>query len=224
MRLFLCILLGMSFSLSIGLFGQPKFKLVPVDQVETSHNTVTCTIHKSGSQNYIYSAGGGNKIDVFKVQADGKMQFLTNYVVSGGQNTVRGLITDQIGGNDFLFAGLKGGNAAEVFKINPNGTHNSVFVMPDTDTTYLGIVITLEVIHMESASYLFVGGLENTPGLSPFRVTAKGRSVVFVCRVCQWKSACFLSARCALMIAHSGLLNQASDITNYFCTSSKFFR
>lgn len=46
--------------------------------------------------------------------------------------------------------------------------------MPDTDTTYLGIVITLEVIHMESASYLFIGGLEKTPGLSAFRITAKG--------------------------------------------------
>ena len=104
----ICLLLFLSFFQGLGLYGQTKFKLVPVDQVETSKNTVTCTAHQSGSQHYIYSAGDDNKIDVFEVQADGKMQLLTNYVVSGGQNTVRGLITDQIDGNDFLFAGLKG--------------------------------------------------------------------------------------------------------------------
>ncbi len=173
-RLLICILI-FSFSLSVGLYGQPEFKLTPVDQVETSQNTVSCTVHQLGSQHFIYSAGDGNKIDVFEVDAEGKMQILTNYVVSGGDNTVRGLITDQVGGNDFLFAGLKGGNAVEVFKILPDGRLNSVFVMPDTDTTYLGIVITLQVIHMEAASYLFVGGLEKTPGLSAFRILPEGQ-------------------------------------------------
>lgn len=175
MRFFVCILLSTLFFQDLELYGQAKFKIALVDQVETSYNTVTCTMYQAGDQHYLYSAGDGNKIDVFSVQDDGNMELLTNYVVTGGQNTVRGLITDQIDGNDFLFAGLKGGNAVEVFKINPNGTLNSVFVLPDTDTTYLGIVITLEVVHMASASYLFVGGLEKTPGLSAFRITAEGR-------------------------------------------------
>ena len=174
MRLFLYILLTILCFSSIDLLAQPKFKLVPVDQIETSQNTVTCTVHQSGDQHYIYSAGNSNQIDVFKVQADGKMQLLNNYVVSGGDKTIRGLITDQIDGTDFLFAGLKGGNAVEVFKISADGTLKSVFVMPDTDTTYLGIVITLEVVHMKTASYLFVGGLEKTPGLSSFRITKEG--------------------------------------------------
>ena len=175
MRLFTVILLTFSLFQYIELKGQTKFKLVPVDEVETSQNTVTCTIHKLGSQQYLYSAGNNNKIDVFKVQADGNMQFLTSYIVSGGKNTVRGLITDQIGGNDFLFAGLKGGNAVEVFKINPDGSLTTVFVMHDTDSTYLGIVITLQVIHMDTAAYLFVGGLEKTPGLSSFKITPQGQ-------------------------------------------------
>ena len=148
-------IVSLSFALGTSLYGQPKFKLVPVDQVQTSQNTVSCTVHQLGSKHFIYSTGDGNKIDVFAVDAEGKMQLLTNYVVSGGDNTVRGLITDQVGGNDFLFAGLKGGNAVEVFKINPDGTLKSVFLMPDTDTTHLGIVITLQVVHMEASSYLF---------------------------------------------------------------------
>ena len=175
MRFFICILTVILCSLGTDLYGQPQFKIVPIDEVETSFNTVTCTVHQSGSEHYLYSAGDGNKIDVFSIQDGGKIQLLTSYVVTGGDNTVRGLITDQISGNDFLFAGLKGGNAVEVFKINPDGTLSSVFVLHDTDSTYLGIVITLEVIHMESASYLFVGGLEKTPGLSSFRITAEGR-------------------------------------------------
>lgn len=157
------------------LAGQPTFMFKAIDQAETSQNTVTCTVHQLGDQHYLYTAGDNNKIDVFKVQTTGELQFLTNYVVSGGKNTVRGLITDQVGGNDFLFAGLKGGNAVEVFQINPDGTLNSVFVMPDTDTTHLGIVITLQVVHMDAASYLFVGGLEKTPGLSAFKIETNGK-------------------------------------------------
>ncbi len=174
MRLFIGIV-AISFTLGARLYGQPEFKLTPVDLVETSQNTVSCTVHQLGSRHFIYSTGDGNKIDVFAVDGEGKMQLLTNYVVAGGDKTVRGLITDQVGGNDFLFAGLKGGNAVEVFKINPDGTLNSVFVMPDTDTTHLGIVITLQVVHMEASSYLFVGGLEKTPGLSVFRISPEGQ-------------------------------------------------
>ncbi|MEM6768693.1 MAG: stress protein [Bacteroidota bacterium] len=176
-KLFSYILLSISFLLTLDIYGQPEFKIVPISTVETSYNTVTCTVHQLGSQNYLYTAGDGNKIDLFEIENDGSMQFLTNYVVSGGKNTVRGLITDKIGGNDYLFAGLKGGNAVEVYRINSDGTLKSVFVLPDTDTTYLGIVITLQVIHMETASYLFVGGLEQTPGLSAFRVTEEGKLV-----------------------------------------------
>ena len=172
MRLFTCLLLGLSF---LGLHGQPQFNIVPVDTVQTSYNTVTCTVFPSGREHFLYSAGDGNRIDVFRIQKDGRLVFVTNYVVTGGDKTVRGLITDRIQGTDFLFAGLKGGNAVEVYKINSDGTLNSVFVLPDTDTTYLGIVITLEVVHMESASYLFVGGLEKEPGLSSFRITAAGK-------------------------------------------------
>lgn len=158
-----------------GLYGQPRFELVPVDEVATSSNTVTCTVHQSGDQHFLYTAGDGNKIDVFEVEQDGNLQPLKSYTVTGAKNTIRGLITDQVNGKDFLFAGLKGGNAVEVYQIRPDGTLNSVFVLPDTDSTHLGIVITLQVIHMQSDSYLFVGGLEKTPGLSAFRITREGR-------------------------------------------------
>ncbi|MEM6631443.1 MAG: stress protein [Bacteroidota bacterium] len=177
MRLFLGIFLSLSLSMGIRLPAQPTFELVPVDKVETSFNTVTCTIHQMGEQTYLYSAGDGNQIEVFSVGQEGSMEPLATYVVTGEQKTVRGLIADTIEGKAFLFAGLKGGNAVEVFQINPDGTLNSVHVTSDTDSTYLGIVITLEVIHMEADSYLFVGGLEKNPGLSAFRITSEGKLI-----------------------------------------------
>ena len=175
MRLFISILLVLSFFPSADLYGQPKFELVPVAESETAQNTVTCMAYQSGKQHYLYTAGDGNKIEVFTVNEEGKMKLLTDYVVAGGKNGVRGMIIDQIEGNDFLFAGLKGAGAVEVFKINLDGTLNSVFVLPDTDTTYLEKVITLQVIHMESASYLFAGGLEKKPGLSSYKIASTGR-------------------------------------------------
>ena len=149
--------------------AQPTFQLVPLSRINTSYNTVTCTVLELEAGHYVYTAGDGNKIDVFKVHDDGKMEFITRSVVSGGHKSVRGLVTDKINGKDFLFAGLKGGSAVEVFEINPDGTLNSVFVMPDTDSTYLGVVITLQVIHMESASYLFVGGIGKNTGIEFFQ-------------------------------------------------------
>ncbi|MEM9340710.1 MAG: stress protein [Bacteroidota bacterium] len=158
----------------LGLFAQPKFSIVPVGKAKTSKNTVTCTIYQRGSDFYAYSAGDGNQIDAFTIDGEGKMQPLASYVVTGGKKTVRGLITSTIKGKDFLFAGLKGGNAVEVFEINDDGTLTSVYVEQDTPETYLGIVITLQVIFMGDEPYLFVGGLEKTPGLSSFKIADDG--------------------------------------------------
>lgn len=174
-RLIVYTCLSIIYAFGNTLSAQPRFELVAVDSLEPSSNTVTCTVHKSGDAHYLYSAGDGNQLDAFTLSRDGKIEQMDSYVVSGGKKTIRGLITSQINGNDFLFAGLKGGNAVEVYDIQTDGTLKSVFVLPDTDTTYLGIVITLEVVHMDTASYLFVGGLEKTPGLSSFHIGEEGQ-------------------------------------------------
>ncbi|MEM9984145.1 MAG: stress protein, partial [Bacteroidota bacterium] len=157
------------------LFSQSGFNLVPVTQTETSYNTVTCTAVEMDSRVFVYSGGDGSKIDVFSVDPGGQLASLASYQISSDKKGVRGLITDTLAGKHFLFAGLKGGNAVEVFEINADGTLRSVFVLPDTDSTYLTRVITLQVVHMGADSYLFAGGLENPAGLSSFRIFPDGR-------------------------------------------------
>ncbi|MDN5215879.1 stress protein [Fulvivirgaceae bacterium BMA12] len=154
------------------LFAQPKFSLTPVGKAETSLNSVTCTVHQIDGANYVYSGGSDDKIDIFKVDAEGKIKNIARTQVSGKH--IRGLITDKIEGKDFLFAGIKGGDAVEVFEINGDGTLNRAFILRDTESTYLGIVITLQVVHMAESSYLFVGGLEKSPGLSSFKIFPDG--------------------------------------------------
>lgn len=154
------------------LFAQPRFSLNPVGKAETSLNSVTCTIHQIDGTNYIYSGGSDDKIDIFKVDAEGKIKNIARTQVSGKH--IRGIVTDQIEGKDFLFAGIKGGDAVEVFEINEDGSLNRVFIARDTESTYLGIVITLQVVHMAESSYLFVGGLEKSPGLSSFKIFPDG--------------------------------------------------
>ncbi|MFG0288358.1 MAG: Dabb family protein [Rhodopirellula sp. JB044] len=160
--------------IQVPVLAQPHFEIAKVDQVGTSFNTVTCTIHENLSGLFAYTGGDSNKIDVFTIGADGKLSPLDTYVVTGEKQGVRGLITDQIDGKDFLFAGLKGGNAIEVFEIAPDGRLKSVFVFEDTDETHLVRVITLQVVHMKSGSYLFAGGLESSPGLDSFRIHTDG--------------------------------------------------
>lgn len=154
------------------LLAQQKFSLTPVSEAETSLNTVTCTVHQLEEITYIYAGGSGDKIDIFSVDAQGKLESVARTKVSGKH--VRGVITDKIAGKDFLFAGIKGANAVEVFEIMKDGTLKSVFIAKDTESTYLGTVITLQVVHMTESSYLFVGGLEQAPGLSSFKILPDG--------------------------------------------------
>ena len=154
--------------------AQASFELVPVGTAETAFNTVTCTVWEGPDSHFLYTAGDGNQIEVFRVGGDGGMALVDRYTVTGGEKTVRGLIVDKVAGTDYLFAGLKGGNAIEVFAIHPDGTLRSVFFLPDTESTHLGIVITLQVVHRQEASYLFAGGLGKTPGLSSFRIDPDG--------------------------------------------------
>ena len=155
------------------LFAQQRFSLTSVSKAETSLNTVSCTVHQLDDANYIYAGGSGDMIDIFSVDAEGKLETIARTKVSGKH--LRGLITDKIAGKDFLFAGIKGADAVEVFEIMKDGTLKSVFLAKDTESTYLGTVITLQVIHMNESSYLFVGGLEQAPGLSSFRISPDGQ-------------------------------------------------
>ncbi len=154
------------------LVAQHQFALTPVSTVETSMNTVTCTVHEINGVNYVYTGGSDDKINIFHTDAEGQLQHIATTAVSGKH--IRGLITDTIGGKDFLFVGVKGADAVEVHEIQADGTIKEVFVLKDTEDTYLGIVITLQVVHMSEASYLFVGGLEKKPGLSSFNISSDG--------------------------------------------------
>ncbi|WP_109832689.1 stress protein [Reichenbachiella versicolor] len=171
----LLLLVGVTQAQPKHTYDHPKYDINEVSRVSTSQNTVTCIIYEIDSKHFAYSAGDGNKIDVFSVGEKAKMKPLASYVVTGGKKTIRGLVADTIDGQDYLFAGLKGGNAIEVFKINNDGTLKSVFVIEDTPETYLGTIITLQVIHMKEASYLFAGGLERpTRGMSSFKIGKDG--------------------------------------------------
>ncbi len=154
--------------------AQQQYEISAIDEVKTSLNTVTCVVYQNDNGHFIYAGGESQYIDIVKVANDGKMEVMGKQAISGDKKTVRGLIADTIEGTDYLFAGLKGGNAVEVFKIKPDGELESVFVEKDTDATFLGTVITLQVIHMSTASFLFVGGLEKKPGLSCFKIAADG--------------------------------------------------
>lgn len=151
-----------------------KSILVRQDFKNTSNNTVTVTSYEKGNTHYIYSGGDGGFVDVFSLDKAGTLTPVSSHKLSNDKGPVRGLVADRINGTDYLFVGNKGGNAVEVFQIQDNGSLNRVFVLNDTDETYIGTVITLQVVHMKESSYLFVGGLEKTPGLSCFKINDNG--------------------------------------------------
>ena len=159
--------------------GSPEIghlELVEVDSVSTSAYVVTATVYESGGKHYLFSGGGKSELDTFLIGADGQLTPLRSYTLWQGKQAgpARGLVTATIGGKDFLFVGNKFGNAIEVHRIHPGGVLERVFLEKDSELTHLGVVITLKVVAMKSASYLLAGGLDEKPGLSSFLIHEDG--------------------------------------------------
>ncbi|WP_282161551.1 Dabb family protein [Ulvibacterium marinum] len=140
----------------------------------SANNTVTVTSYKKNGGDYVFVGGFGN-IDVFSLNKEGLLTPISNHELYKQKGPARGMVADHINGTDFLFVANKYGNVIETFKILDNGSLDRVALVEDTDETHLGVAITLQVVHMKKSSYLFVGGLEKTPGLSCFKILDDGK-------------------------------------------------
>ena len=140
----------------------------------SANNTVTVTSYEKGGTHYVYAGGFGN-VDVYSLDKEGKLTPISNHELYKQEGPARGMVADHINGNDFLFVANKHGNVIETFKILNNGSLERVSLVEDTDEIYLGTAITLQVVHMKQSSYLFIGGLEETPGLSSFKIQDDGK-------------------------------------------------
>lgn len=140
----------------------------------TGNNTVSVTSYEKEGSHFVYAGGIGN-IDVYSLDKKGELTLISNHELHKKEGPARGMVADNINGTDFLFVANKYGNVIETFKILRDGSLERVSLVEDTDQTYLGTAITLEVIHMKKASYLFIGGLEETPGLSSFKIHDDGK-------------------------------------------------
>ena len=172
------------FSLFICLhFYSAQAQIAPTEQLMpylqdfksiNANNTVTVTSYEKDGSHYVY-VGGFKGIDVFSLNEDGQLTFISTQDLYKVEGPARGMVADQINGTDFLFVANKHGDAIETFRILENGSLERVALTMDTEETHLGIAITLQVVHMKKASYLFIGGLEETPGLSSFKIEGDGK-------------------------------------------------
>ncbi len=140
----------------------------------SAKNTVTVTSYEKNGNHYAY-VGGFGAIDVYSLDKNGILTPISAHELYKQKGPARGMVADRINGTDFLFVANKYGNVIETFKILDNGALKRVALVEDTDETYLGVAITLQVVHMKNASYLFIGGLEETPGLSSFKIEDDGK-------------------------------------------------
>lgn len=140
----------------------------------SGNNTVSVTSYEKDGSHFVFAGGIGN-VDVYSLNAEGILTPISNHELHKGEGPARGMVADNINGTDFLFVANKHGNVIETFKILDSGSLERVSLVEDTDETHLGVAITLQVVHMKKASYLFIGGLEETPGLSSFKIQDDGR-------------------------------------------------
>ena len=140
----------------------------------SGNNTVSVTSYEKNGAHFVYAGGVGN-VDVYNMDKEGILTPISNHELYMKKGPARGMVADNINGTDFLFIANKHGNVIETFKILDNGSLKRVALIEDTDKTHLGTAITLQVVHMKKASYLFVGGLEETPGLSSFKIQNDGK-------------------------------------------------
>ena len=140
----------------------------------TGNNTVSVTSYEKNGNHFVFAGGVGN-IDVYSMDKEGILTPISNHELHMKKGPSRGMVADNINGTDFLFVANKYGNVIETFKILDNGSLERVSLVEDTTETHLGVAITLQVVHMKNASYLFIGGLEDTPGLSSFKIHNDGK-------------------------------------------------
>ncbi|WP_282134542.1 Dabb family protein [Seonamhaeicola maritimus] len=140
----------------------------------SAKNTVTVTSYEKDGSHYVYVGGFGD-VDVYSMDKEGILTPISSHELHMKKGPARGMVADNINGTDFLFVANKFGNVIETFKILDNGSIERVALVEDTDETHLGVAITLQVVHMKKSSYLFVGGLEETPGLSSFKIEDDGK-------------------------------------------------
>ena len=175
-RLTLCITI-IALSLSQLCISQNTNDLMPYLQdfkSVSANNTVTITSYEKNGTHFVY-AGGFGGIDIFSLNKEGKLNPIGTQELYKKEGPARGMVADNISGTDFLFVANKFGNAIETFKILDDGSLERLSLTMDTDETHLGIAITLQVVHMNQGSYLFIGGLEETPGLSSFKIHKDGK-------------------------------------------------
>ncbi|MEX0291421.1 MAG: Dabb family protein [Flavobacteriaceae bacterium] len=142
----------------------------------SGNNTVSVTSYVKRGSHFVYAGGIGN-VDVYSLDKQGALTPISNHELYKQKGPARGMVADNINGTDFLFVANKYGNVIETFKILDNGSIDRVALVEDTDETHLGTAITLQVVHMKKSSYLFVGGLEETPGLSCFKIQDDGKLI-----------------------------------------------
>lgn len=172
------ILLGLMNGLAAAKVPPSEDSLIQLNEAAASHNIVTSTIYRKGGQLFVYAGGDGKFLDVFQLDPKLGLTPVQQQALNGNKGPGRGLVAANVEGSDFLFAGNKGGNAVEVFRIQDDGKLERVFHVEDTPETHLGVVITLRVVRIEKNSYLFVGGLElEAPGLTCFRIEKDGSLV-----------------------------------------------
>lgn len=139
----------------------------------SGQNTVSVTSYEKNGSHFVYVGGVGN-IDLYSLDKNGILTPISNHELHMKTGPARGMVADNINGTDFLFVANKHGNVIETFKILNDGSIERVALVEDTDETHLGTAITLQVVHMKKAAYLFIGGLEEKPGLSSFKIHDDG--------------------------------------------------
>lgn len=138
-------------------------------------NTVSVTSYSKGDLHLVFVGGAGD-VDVYSLDKTGALTPISSHELYKKKGPARGMVADNIGGTDFLFVANKHGNVVETFKILENGSLERAAMVEDTEDTHLAVGITLQVVHMKNASYLFIGGLElETPGLSSFKIHDDGK-------------------------------------------------
>ncbi|WP_222861380.1 Dabb family protein [Seonamhaeicola marinus] len=137
-------------------------------------NTVSVTSYEKDGKHLVFVGGAGD-VDVFSLNKKGALTPISSHELYKKKGPARGMVADNIGGTDFLFVANKFGNVVETFKILDSGSLERAAMVEDTEDMHLAVGITLQVVHMKKASYLFVGGLERTtPGLTCFKINNDG--------------------------------------------------
>ncbi len=147
--------------------------LIRLDTTDLSGRLVSVLLDEYEGQLYAYAAGEQQTLQVYEVSASDHLSLIQEIKHTDRRGGARALTSVSADDSEYIIMGNKANDAIEVYRQQANGTLLLINSTYDTDSSYIGEVVTIDHLTIDGHSYIYAGGLDR--GMSVYELLPKGK-------------------------------------------------